>query len=267
MGPENINPEHTATPTEQPEAPATRYYGKAVALVAAAGAGRRLGADVPKAFVQLGEYSILQHCLRNIADSGVFEEIVVMASFEMCSLAIDQSSVLGLDIPVKVYPGGVLRSDSVYEGIKRIMANDAKNPVSIIAVHDAARCLTPPKLFADVVEKTRLLMTVNNPGAVIPALPVTDTIKMVDSVGNVIGTPDRTRLRAIQTPQAFDAKLLYKIHKQAAEEGFNTTDDAALFERFGITVMTVDGDRRAFKITNSEDLALANIYMNQEDDD
>ncbi|HHY08100.1 MAG: 2-C-methyl-D-erythritol 4-phosphate cytidylyltransferase [Lawsonella sp.] len=267
MDPDNITPEENTTAADQPEAPATRYYGKAVALVAAAGAGHRLGADKPKAFVELGEHTILQHCLLNIAASGVFEEIVVMASFEMCSLAIDQSTALELDIPVKVYPGGVLRSDSVFEGIKRIMANDENDPVSIIAVHDAARCLTPPKLFADVVEKTRLLMTVNNPGAVIPALPVTDTIKMVDSVGNVIGTPDRSRLRAIQTPQAFDAKLLSKIHEQAAAEDINTTDDAALFERFGITVMTVEGDRRAFKITNPEDLALANIYMNQDEND
>lgn len=248
------------------DTPKSRQYGKAVALVAAAGAGHRLGADVPKAFVKLGDRTILQHCLHNIADSGAFAEIVVMASFEMCSLALDQANELELAVPVKVYPGGVLRSDSVYEGIRRIMATNDKDPVGVIAVHDAARCLTPPTLFAEAVERTRLLMSVNNPGAIIPALPVTDTIKMVDGSGNVVGTPDRRRLRAIQTPQVFDAQLLWKIHQKAAEEGVETTDDAALFEQFSLPVMTIPGDRRAFKITNPEDLTLAEIYLKQDYD-
>lgn len=246
------------------ESASSRTNGKVVAIVAAAGEGHRLGAPLPKAFVQLGAHTLLEHSLLRIDASRAVDEIIIMAAFDMCATAQQQARGLDLATPVRVFPGGKLRSDSIYEGLRYVMRDDAEETIGIVLIHDAARCFAPPALFAVVADKVCTLMAENRAAGVVPALPVVDTIKMVDSADNVVGTPERSRLRRIQTPQGFDAKLLWTVHQAAKKEGLDTTDDAALLEKYQLCVATVPGDELAFKITTPADLRLAQVLLGDE---
>lgn len=139
--------------------------------------------------------------------------------------------------------GGTERTDSVRAAL------DAVTGADIVLVHDAARCLTPSAVTRAVVAAVRA-----GHRAVVPVLPVTDTVKQVDASGTVVATVDRSDLRVVQTPQGFDAELLRRAH--AASSG-PATDDAGLVERLGEKVSTVPGHPHAFKITTPFDLAVA----------
>jgi 2-C-methyl-D-erythritol 4-phosphate cytidylyltransferase len=147
---------------------------------------------------------------------------------------------------VRIVVGGAERTDSVRAGLA------AAGDTAFFLVHDAARALTPPALIARVVDELRA----GHP-AVVPALPVVDTVKTVDSGGKVTGTPDRGALRAIQTPQGFAAGALHAAYADAG----SATDDAGLVERLGVEVRTVAGDPLAFKITTPLDLRLAESLL------
>ena len=138
--------------------------------------------------------------------------------------------------------GGAERSDSVAAGLSVL-----RPEVEHVLVHDAARCLTPVSVYARVLEALA-----DGERAVIPGVPVVDTIKEVDDDGHVVGTPVRASLRAIQTPQGFDLETLRGAHAHGG--GASVTDDAALVELRGIRVRVVDGDPRARKVTTPEDL-------------
>lgn len=148
---------------------------------------------------------------------------------------------------VDVVRGGVERTDSVAAGLAALRAEDG-----IVLVHDAARALAPSSLFSRLVHEVR-----SGHPAVVPGVPVTDTVKVVDGSGRVTGTPDRATLRAIQTPQAFLREVLVHAHSS----GEQATDDAALVERIGGHVRVVDGDPLAFKITTPDDLAVAERHL------
>jgi 2-C-methyl-D-erythritol 4-phosphate cytidylyltransferase len=139
--------------------------------------------------------------------------------------------------------GGAERGESVAAGLAALSSD-----VEIVLVHDAARCLTPVEVFDRVVAAVR-----SGAPAVVPGLAVVDTIKEVDDSGTVIGTPDRGRLRAVQTPQGFRLDVLLRAHALPD----SATDDAALVERLGEPVLVVDGDPRALKITIADDLDTA----------
>lgn len=143
---------------------------------------------------------------------------------------------------VTVVAGGAERSDSVRAGLA------ACPEAELVLVHDAARCLTPPALFASVVAALRAGAV-----AVVPGLPVADTLKRVDDAGRVLDTPDRSVLRAVQTPQGFSAEVLRRAHAS----GGDATDDAGLVEALGEPVIVVPGDPLALKITTRFDLAVA----------
>lgn len=126
-----------------------------------------------------------------------------------------------------------------------------------VLVHDAARALTPPDLIVRVVDALRA-----GHAAVVPALPLSDTIKAVDANGAVLGTPERAGLRAVQTPQGFATGPLLRAYESAARlAGAGFTDDAALVEHVGGQVQVVDGDPLAFKITTQLDLLLAQAVV------
>lgn len=147
------------------------------------------------------------------------------------------------ELSVTVVAGGAERGESVAAGLAALPSD-----VEIVLVHDAARCLTPVAVFDRVVAAVR-----SGAPAVVPGLAVVDTIKEVDDSGTVVGTPDRGRLRAIQTPQGFRRAVLGRAH--ALPDG--ATDDAALVERLGEPVLVVAGDPRALKITTADDLDTA----------
>jgi 2-C-methyl-D-erythritol 4-phosphate cytidylyltransferase len=214
--------------------------GPVVGLVPAAGRGVRLGETRPKAFVPVGEAPMLRLAVDGLLRSQVVDHVVVMVPDEL----IEEAVRLCDGAAVTVVAGGAERLDSVRAGLAA--APDAE----YFLVHDAARALTPPSLVRRVVAELRA-----GRGAVVPALDVTDTIKIVDLLGYVVETPDRAQLRAVQTPQGFEAALLRRAY--AADHELSVTDDAGLVEALGEPVRTIPGDPLAFKITTALDLALA----------
>ncbi|MGW0040631.1 2-C-methyl-D-erythritol 4-phosphate cytidylyltransferase [Rhodococcus sp. NPDC003348] len=222
--------------------------GRVVALVPAAGQGTRLGEDVPKAFVTLRGRTLLQWAVVGLLDSGAVDRVVVIVPPDLVERTRD-------DLPagVDVVGGGAERTDSVRAGIAA--AADA----DLLLVHDAARALTPPALIARVVAELRA-----GREAVVPALPVADTIKSVDLLGVVTGTPERSELRAVQTPQGFAADLLRRAYDATDAAA---TDDAGLVERIGARVRTIAGEPLAFKITTPLDLALARALTDPDTDE
>nr|MDQ3988120.1 2-C-methyl-D-erythritol 4-phosphate cytidylyltransferase [Actinomycetota bacterium] len=185
--------------------------GAVTALVPAAGRGVRLGAEVPKAFVALRGRSLLWRAVHGLLESGCIDEVVVAVAAQDAGHAVD--ALAGVD-GVRLVTGGAQRSDSVRAALDAVPGTD------VVLVHDAARCLTPGSVIRDVVAAVRA----GHP-AVVPVLPVTDTVKQVDAGGAVVATVDRSALRMVQTPQGFDAALLRRAHSGA---GGPATDDAGL---------------------------------------
>jgi 2-C-methyl-D-erythritol 4-phosphate cytidylyltransferase len=208
----------------------------------AAGSGSRLGAGVPKAFVELDGASLLDHALERVRLSGVVDEIVVVVP-----------PGFGAAVPgVHVVPGGATRQASVRAGVAQMPGD-----VDVVLVHDAARCLAPPGLIASVAAAVRA-----GHDAVVPGLPVADTIRSLD--GALV---DRSRLRAVQTPQGFARAVLERAHDDAADLAVDparsATDDATLVERVGGAVHVVPGHPEAFKVTTPLDLLLAAAVLRQ----
>ncbi len=188
---------------------------------------------------------MLRRSVDGLLGSGVVDTVVVIVPEELVDAA-------RADLPdgVVVVVGGVERTDSVRAGLA------AATGAELVLVHDAARALTPSSLVARVVAELRSGRT-----AVIPVLPVADTVKAVDVLGTVTGTPDRSTLRAVQTPQGFDATLLRRAYQ---DDGVDATDDAGLVERLGERVHTIAGEFEAFKITTPWDLTLARILSERD---
>ena len=224
--------------------------GRVGVIVVAAGSGSRLGAGVPKAFVPLAGEPILAHALRGVLSCTTVDEVVVVVPDshrdDAVIVGIEVSKVLGFPARVTITSGGVERGDSVAAGLRVL-----PEAVDVVLVHDAARCLTPVGVFDRVIAAvTGGAMGVV---AVVPGIPVVDTIKQVTAAGLVVATPARSTLRAIQTPQGFRRDVLERAHAL----GGNATDDAALVERLGERVLVVDGDPRALKVTTPHDLETA----------
>ncbi|SBT52420.1 2-C-methyl-D-erythritol 4-phosphate cytidylyltransferase [Micromonospora narathiwatensis] len=215
--------------------------GDVAVLVPAAGAGVRLGPGAPKALRPLAGEPLLVHAVRRIAAAPSVHTIVVAAP------AADVEAVRGMlasVAPVTVVAGGAERQASVAAALAAVPVGP-----EIVLVHDAARALTPPELVESVAEAVRA-----GHDAVIPVLPVVDTIKEVDAGELVLGTVDRSALRAVQTPQGFRRSVLAAAHVAASDP---LTDDAGLVEKQGVSVVCVPGSEYALKVTRPFDLALA----------
>jgi len=214
---------------------------RATAIVVAAGAGTRLGADEPKAFLEVGGRPILVRAAEAAAASGVVERVVVAVPEGFETRARELLSSVG--VPVDVVVGGATRQASVRAALASVPASSG-----IVVVHDAARCFASPALFGRVVAAVAT-------GAVgaIPVLAVTDTVKRIDG-GRAVSTVDRAGLGLAQTPQAFRRRELVDAHERAASAGVEATDDATLLEAGG-DVRVVEGDPANVKVTTPEDLA------------
>ncbi|WP_432955827.1 2-C-methyl-D-erythritol 4-phosphate cytidylyltransferase [Micromonospora haikouensis] len=215
--------------------------GDVAVLVPAAGAGVRLGPGAPKALRPLAGEPLLVHAVRRIAAAASVHTIVVAAPAAEVDAVRD---LLAPVAPVTVVPGGAERQASVAAALAAVPAGP-----EIILVHDAARALTPPGLVESVAAAVR-----SGHDAVIPVLPVVDTIKEVGPGEVVLGTVDRSALRAVQTPQGFRRAVLTAAHAAAGDP---LTDDAGLVEKQGVPVVCVPGSEYALKVTRPFDLALA----------
>jgi 2-C-methyl-D-erythritol 4-phosphate cytidylyltransferase/2-C-methyl-D-erythritol 2,4-cyclodiphosphate synthase len=214
-------------------------------VVVAAGAGTRLGGDVPKAFVALGGRTILERSLEPILQLGEPVQIVVVAPKAELTQARDAvaHAVGAASEYASVVAGGSTRQASVAAGLSELAPG-----VEIVLVHDAARPFTPTALFDTVIARVRA-----SGDGVIPGMPVADTLKKTED-GVASETVDRSRLSAIQTPQGFPRAELVAAYDAAKDDH---TDDAALFSAAGHVVHVVAGDPRAFKITTTWDLRRA----------
>lgn len=215
-------------------------------LVVAAGSGTRLGRPEPKAFVPVRGVAILEHALRGVFDALEPATVVVVAPrARMADARAIAARVAGPAREfVRVVEGGPSRQRSVAAGLAALPPE-----AEIVLVHDAARAFTPGAQFDRVVREVR-----RSGAGVIPALPVSDTVKRVDDDGAVLDTVDRSDLVGVQTPQGFPRAALDAAYAAATEE---YTDDAALFSADGGAVAVVEGDPRAFKITTPWDLRRA----------
>lgn len=222
---------------------------KTAAIVPAAGQGERLGPGTAKAFRTLGDRTLLQRSLDSLSSTPGIDLIVVVAPADAVA-ELQQS----LAKPVTVVAGGATRQQSVQAGLAALPKS-----VEFVLVHDAARALTPSSLHAVVLAQ----LVDKGANAVVPVVPVTDTIKVVDD-DVVMRTPDRNTLRAVQTPQGFTRAALERAHQVARDNGVDdVSDDAGLCEAAGISVRVVPGDPMAFKITRPLDWTLAEAVIAQ----
>ena len=213
---------------------------KSAAIIAGAGMGHRLGAEIPKALIQIQGITLLERAF--ISLSKVVDEIVITAPAgyeEQFKAIVGQSA--------EVVTGGVLRSDSIRVALKALSPS-----VESVLIHDAARALASSALAARVLDELR-----SGQSAVIPVLKVIDTIKEIDRDGFVRATPDRSSLVAAQTPQGFNRQVLERAHSASDD----ATDDAALVEAIGVKVKTIEGEVSAFKITTKEDIGQALLLL------
>ena len=222
---------------------------RAVALVAAAGSGERLGGGQPKALVPLGGRPLLAWCLSALAASRHLDRAVLAAppghEGELSRVAKDAAPTLRLDIVA----GGDSRSASVANALA------AAGECDIMAIHDAARPLVTADLFDRCIEELQS----HDCSGVVAAAPATDTIKEVDAGGTVLATLVRSRLWAVQTPQVFRTEALRRA--LAAGSLGRAYDDAQLVEDAGGTVRIVAATRENLKVTNKLDLRLAEALL------
>ncbi len=215
-------------------------------LLPAAGSGRRMGSDRNKCLLEVFGQPMLAWTLKSalaaqeISGIGIIAQPHDFPDFESIIAHV------GAQKPVHFVTGGSTRQESVYNGLQEVPPHAER-----VLIHDAARCLVTPELF------DRCAIAVREHSALIAAVPVKDTIKVVDELGIIQDTPNRQHLWAAQTPQGFDVALLKKCHQQGQERGWQVTDDAALLEKCQIPVYVVTGEETNIKLTTPDDLTLA----------
>jgi len=220
----------------------------AVALVPAAGRGERLGPGAPKSLRHLGGEPLVVHAVRRLAAARSVTAVVVAAPPGAVETVRELLAPVVTSAELVVVEGGDTRQSSVAAALAAAPAH-----CDVVLVHDAARALAPPELADEVAAAVRA----GHP-AVVPVLPVVDTVRQVDADGVGSSTVDRERLRLVQTPQGFARAVLAEAHAAGADAH---TDDAGLVERLGLPVHTVAGHPSALKVTRPFDLVVAHAVL------
>jgi 2-C-methyl-D-erythritol 4-phosphate cytidylyltransferase len=226
----------------------------ATAIVVAAGEGRRIGGDTPKAYLPIAGRPIVSRTLdRFFSTRTVRQVVLVVAANELarCESMLRADSRLTSHAWV-LQSGGATRQQSVKMGLEKIAPD-----TDVVVIHDGARPFVSPALI------DRCVGAVAKKGAVVTGLPVRDTIKVVSPDRWVLATPERSSMWEIQTPQAFLRGLIVEAHDWAVREGVEATDDAMLVERMGKPVFVMDGERTNIKITVPEDMWLAETLVRE----
>lgn len=218
------------------------------AIVAAAGHSSRMGED--KILMDLAGEPVLLRTLRAIDATELVDEIVVATREDLLLAVADLCKRGCVRKPVKVIRGGDSRAASVLAA-----ALEADQRAELLAVHDGARPLIRPEEFDALVRQGALTF------AVAPAVQVTDTVKTADDQGRVTGTPDRSHLYCVRTPQVFQAELLKAALQSALENHVAVTDDCAAVERLGKEIYLTEGDAENIKLTTPLDVMMAQAIL------
>ncbi|MCB0879481.1 MAG: 2-C-methyl-D-erythritol 4-phosphate cytidylyltransferase [Thermoleophilia bacterium] len=222
-------------------------------VLLAAGSGTRLGSARPKAFVGLAGEALLVHSLRAFEHHPAVDSIVLVVPDDWVGPAEVLVDDLGCDKVSSIEIGGPSRAASVRAGLAAV----ADRRATAVLVHDAARPIVPASLVDRV-----LAPLADGPDAVVPTLPVTDTIKRIDTDGRIVETIDRSVLGAAQTPQACRASALHAALRELDDEQLALiTDDAAAIEQAGGATVVVVGDQRTRKVTTADDLAAIELHL------
>ncbi|PZV12571.1 MAG: 2-C-methyl-D-erythritol 4-phosphate cytidylyltransferase [Leptolyngbya sp.] len=221
-------------------------------LIPAAGSGRRMGADRNKVLIELLGQPIIAWTLRAAAAAEAVVWLGLVGQQGDRPALEEIVNTLDLPKPVAFILGGSTRQESVYNGLQSLPPEATR-----VLIHDGARCLATPDLF------NRCAAALTEQSGLVAAVPVKDTIKLVDATLAVEATPDRQRLWAAQTPQGFEVALLKQCHRQGLDQGWSVTDDAALFERCHLPVQVVPGEETNLKVTTPMDLAIAEFILKQ----
>ena len=212
------------------------------AIILGGGSGQRMGAKCNKVLLPIAGKSMIVRSVE--AFVPLVEQVVVVSREEDMPVMASELAQNGLDVPM--VSGGTTRQESVWRGLQALSGQ-----CDGVLVHDGARCL----VTADVIQ--RCMASVEECGTGV----ATDTIKTVSDANIALDTPNRTSLRAVQTPQGFKTDLLRRAHEQAQRDGFLGTDDASLVERMGVPVQLTEGSRRNIKLTTPEDLLMAEAFF------
>ena len=222
-------------------------YGTVGAVIAAAGSSSRMGGR-DKLAEPLDGIPVILRTLAAVEAVPEIREIVVVTREDRVE---EYRRLLGQCSRLRaVVPGGSTRQESVRNGVRALSPD-----CTLAAIHDGARPLVTPEVFARCIEAARSC------GAATAAVPVKDTIKLADEAGRVLDTPDRSRLWAVQTPQIFDRERYLRAAEEAERRGLSCTDDCQLFEAMGWEVQLVMGDYRNLKLTTPEDFLAAGSYL------
>src|SRR3984885_14629894 len=215
---------------------------RTAAILVAAGRGLRAGAGGPKQYRSIGGQTVIFRAMAPFSRHPQVFAVQPVLNPDDIAMFNDAVSALRHAAPAN---GGATRQASVHAGLEALAAGEKPD---VVLIHDAARPFVTAALISRAIEAA------SRTGAAVPAIPVTDTVKLVDADGNVEATPERARLRIAQTPQAFRFDVILDAHRRAAREGRSDfTDDAALAEWAGLTVATFEGDPANMKLTTPED--------------
>jgi 2-C-methyl-D-erythritol 4-phosphate cytidylyltransferase len=230
---------------------------RVAAIIPAAGAGKRMNAGINKVWLRLNDEYIIGHTLNTFQDSDLIERIVLVVNkTELNQFKEYLAGVKNLRHPVDLVAGGEERQESVFNGLKYLHEQPGwKDGPRLAVIHDAARALLTGEIL------TRAIRMGSEHRAIGIGVPVKDTIKQVNREGVVVGSPDRSMLWAVQTPQVFEFDLLCKAYQNAAERGLKFTDDCGAVEYYGHPVRLELGSYENFKITTPEDLYLAETVL------
>jgi len=233
--------------------------GQIIAILPAAGLGTRMGAEMPKQFLELDGVPIAILAVRRVASCAQVSQIIVATRQDGIAKLEERIRKENLKQPVRVIKGGDSRQESVAEALKLV-----PDDTELVLVHDAVRPLVAPEHVTRVIEEARRCR------AAIVGIPAMDTVKEVkraslpEDVALITNTIPRERVVLAQTPQVFDTRLLKEAFARAAADGVNASDEAGLVERLGYDVHVVHGSERNIKITKPADMDLARFILQLE---
>jgi 2-C-methyl-D-erythritol 4-phosphate cytidylyltransferase len=221
---------------------------KLYAIIVAGGTGKRMGAEIPKQFLELGGRPLLMHTIERFRTYDSSTEIITVLPEDQIRHWIELQAKYSFDVPQTLVKGGSTRFQSVMNGL------DFVEPPGLVAIHDGVRP------FVSLTTIGRCFETAARLGNAIPAILPSDSLRFM--TGDSSSSLDRQKVRLIQTPQVFNASLIKEAYKQEYLPEF--TDDAIVVEKTGVKIYLVEGNRENIKITNPEDLLISSVFLSKD---